>query len=220
MLADGPAEVVLRDCTMAAAEPAVWFDNPRGAAVPAELRLQHVSLLAGDGPVFRFDGTAPRVWIDDSVVAPARDVGATLVATDRPDLLDWRGRANLYAGIGTFLQPADDPRVDREPVHDWASWESGRAGARETGSTFARGRVWDEPDVSQALAQETQNPTRAFRLAPSHPGDPDLGVRQGPGMFGRPRRAAGSSSRPSRGATRGPPRNRRTAAVRARGAAG
>jgi eukaryotic-like serine/threonine-protein kinase len=208
VLADGPAEVVLRDCTMAAAEPAVWFDNPRGGAVPAALRLQHDSLLAGDGPVFRFDGTAPRVWVDDSVIAPPRDLGATLVATDRPDLLDWRGRANLYAGIGTFLQPSDDARGGREPVHDWASWESGRAGARETGSSFARGRVWDEPDVLQALAQETQYPTRAFRLAPAHPGDPDLGVRQGPGMFGapaaagriatsEPRRDARPSSEPS-----------------------
>ena len=62
VLADGPVDVLLRDCTLASADPAFWFDNGAGAGpVVADLWLHHVSILAGEGPVFRFEGTAPRV---------------------------------------------------------------------------------------------------------------------------------------------------------------
>src|SRR5262249_34604156 len=66
VLAQGPADIVLRDCTMGPAQPSVWFDNGHSASpVPCELRLLHSSILAGAGPVFRCDGSLVRAWIDD-----------------------------------------------------------------------------------------------------------------------------------------------------------
>ena len=59
---------------LAETSPAVWVDNARApASVPAEIRLRHVSVLAGNGPVFRFEGTEPRVSIEDSVVSPGEE---------------------------------------------------------------------------------------------------------------------------------------------------
>src|SRR5262249_6726722 len=58
ILAEGSADLVLRDCTFGMAEPAVWLDNAGAASdVPVALHLVHVSILAGTGPVFRFDRT-------------------------------------------------------------------------------------------------------------------------------------------------------------------
>jgi serine/threonine-protein kinase len=180
VLASGPVDVQLRDCTFGVAEPAVWCDNGKATiAVPAELRLQHDSLLAGEGPVFRFDGTAPRVRVEDSIVAPPRDAETTLVATDAQETLDWRGRGNLYARIGVFLQ-ATDPHPGTEPIRDFAHWAATPSEIRETGSGVTTARVWEEADPVQALAQEGLNPTRVFRLAATSPGAADLGARQGP----------------------------------------
>ncbi len=58
ILAEGPVDVVLRDCTMGPGQPSVWFDNARSSVpVLGELRLLHSSVMAGSAPVFRFDGT-------------------------------------------------------------------------------------------------------------------------------------------------------------------
>ena len=74
VLADGPVDVLLRDCTLAADGPAFWFDHGAAAGpVVADLSLHHVSILAGEGPVFRFEGTAPRVVVEDSAIAPPHD---------------------------------------------------------------------------------------------------------------------------------------------------
>ena len=77
--------------------------------MPAELRLSHSSFMAGTDPVFRFDGSQVRVWIDDCVVAPAGRSLATLVMIDNARDLIWRGRSNLYARIGC-LRGLFDPR--------------------------------------------------------------------------------------------------------------
>lgn len=181
ILAQGPADLVLRDCTLAGGgEPSVWLENANGASsFPAELHLRHVSLFAGEGPVFRFDGTAPRVWIDDSVISPTRDSEGTLVASDDPDGLEWRGRTNLYARIGTYLKPLG-ARAGREPIRSWSSWSDSLVAVRETGSAMTRGRIWEESDPLQILVQQDDNPTRAFRLAATRPGAADVGTRQGP----------------------------------------
>ena len=72
ILASGPVDLALRDCTMGPGQPSIWFDNPRSnSPVPAELRLSHSSIMAGTDPVFRFDGSQVRVWVDDCVIAPA-----------------------------------------------------------------------------------------------------------------------------------------------------
>ena len=182
VLAQGPVEIQLRDCTLGGARPVVWLDNgktPPGTS--AELRLRHVSLMAGDGPVFRFEGPAPRVWVDDSVIAPAQGSEATLIAVDDPDGLDWRGRGNLYGRIGIYLQSAAERPV-HDPVRKFADWAETASLTRETGSTATQEQVWSETSPEQALAQESLNPSRVFRLAATPPDNPDVGarLRQGP----------------------------------------
>jgi serine/threonine-protein kinase len=199
VLAQGPADVVLRDCTMGGAEPAVWLDNGKArGTVPADLVLRHNSLLAGDGPLFRFDGTAARVRIDDSVIAPARDGTVTLVATDDPDRLDWRGRQNLYGKVRTFLQPTGT-QSSGKAIDSWAQWEEERDSLRESGSALAASRVWQDADPTQALTRDEPNPTRAFQLAASIPGRVDVGAREGPfGVLTPPVKVAANVSAPRR----------------------
>ena len=49
VLAHGPVDLQVRDCTLGGAEPAVWFENGKAATgVAPELRLRHDSLIAGD----------------------------------------------------------------------------------------------------------------------------------------------------------------------------
>ena len=74
-----------------------------GRLVAAELRLIHTSILAGDGPVFRFEGSLVRAWLDDTVIAPAGRSPATLVMIDEPRNLIWHGRSNVFSQIGTYL---------------------------------------------------------------------------------------------------------------------
>ena len=75
ILATGPADLALRDCTMGPGQPSIWFDNPRSSSpVPAELRVSHSSIMAGTDPVFRFDGSQVRVWLDDCVDRAGRPV--------------------------------------------------------------------------------------------------------------------------------------------------
>jgi len=175
---DGPADVRLVDCTFAGSDPAVWLDNARAPApVPAELRLKHVSVAAGAGAVFRFEGTDARVWVDDSVVAPAGSREVTLVSTDRPDALVWRGRGNLYAHVDTYLAPLAG-QTSRESIRDVSLWRQDEV--RESGTEVASGVVWEQPDLMKMLALEIQNPTRAFRLATIHPGLREVGARRGP----------------------------------------
>jgi serine/threonine protein kinase len=178
ILATGPVDLAARDCTMAATEPAFWFENSKAAsAVPIELRLRHDSILAGEGPVFVFEGTAPRVWVEDTVIGPARDARATLVAIDDPGLLDWRGRGNVLARVGTFLQPTGS-RPGRGPVRDALQWAEGLANVRETGSNTTDERIWAEVDPGET--REHENPSRAFRLVPSNARLTAVGARQSP----------------------------------------
>ncbi len=184
VLAQGPVEIQMRDCTLGWAQPAVWLDNgktPQG--VPPELRLRHVSLIAGEGPVFRFEGAAPRVWVDDSAIAPAQGGEAVLIAVDDPDGLEWRGRGNLYGRIGIYLQPTG-ARLGRDPIRKFADWAETASLFRETGSTATQEPVWSESDPEQALAQEGLNPGQVFRLAATPPGTPDVGARLRQGPFG------------------------------------
>jgi serine/threonine-protein kinase len=196
VLARGPVEVQLRDCTLGGLRPAVWVKGgkpvPGAGAGPApEIRLRHLSLLAAPGPVFRFEGLAPRVWIDDSVIAPGRDRDrdrdhdheVTLIAADDPDALDWRGRGNLYGRIGSYLQPGI-PRPPRETIRTFADWAETPLIVRETGSAATQEDVWSEPDPEQALVQESLNPSRVFRLAVTDPAFADVGARSRQGPFG------------------------------------
>jgi serine/threonine-protein kinase len=184
VLADGPVGLSLSDCTIAAlSEPALWCDNHQSPfAVPVDLQLDHVSILAGPGPIFMFERTTPRVRVDDSVVASARRASpeVELVATDDPTALDWVGQHNLYGNIGTFLDPTN-PRYRRDAIRNFTAWVDADSDKRERNSVTTDQHAWSETNPSQALTPETLNPTTVFRLAarPSPTGS-SPGARQGP----------------------------------------
>ncbi len=180
ILAEGPIDVVLRDCTMGPGQPSVWFDNARSKVpIVGELRLLHSSVMIGSAPVFRFDGTLARVWIDDSVVAPAGRAPATLVMVDNSRNLTWRGRSNLYSGIGVYLAySGQDDRM--EPITDFARWSESPTELREAGSVLKAPAVWDAADPAQALLAETDNPTRIFLLNSTITSRSDIGAQKGP----------------------------------------
>ncbi|MDR3639642.1 MAG: protein kinase [Isosphaeraceae bacterium] len=180
LVAKGAVDVQFRDCTIAASGTAFWFENPLGTAgTPVELRLKHDSIVAGNEPVFRFEGSDPRIWVDDTVIAPGRDAELSLVSADEPARLSWSGRANLFGRVGTFLQSSDS-HARFDPVRDAARWSESLAGVRETGSSFTSEPVWDEADPAQSLTQDAANPSRAFRIAQSRADRSDAGARQGP----------------------------------------
>jgi serine/threonine-protein kinase len=180
ILAEGSVDLGLRDCTMGPGQPSIWIDNRRSnAPVAAELRLSHTSVLAGSEPVFRFDGSQVRVWIDDSVIAPGGKAAANLVLIDNPRDLTWRGRSNLYGKIGVFLSfSAADERL--EPIIEFPRWKETATEVRETGSVVATTPIWDAPDPALAQSMETDNPTRVFLLSPSTASKSDVGARRGP----------------------------------------
>jgi len=202
VLAAGPADIALRDCTSAGADPLVWLDNGRSPSiVPAQLRLQHVSVLAGETPIFRFERTATRVRVDDSIFTSARLGEATLVSADSPADLDWQGRANLYSRIGIFLQAAGSTSA-RETIRDWSRWEDPLSLAREQESQKTQAQVWDESDPAQAAKREASTPNKAFGLVETVPGLPDVGVR----LESKKTLAMANPGTPSRGSDSEPPR--------------
>ncbi|MGO9919282.1 MAG: protein kinase domain-containing protein [Isosphaeraceae bacterium] len=180
ILAQGAAEVVFRDCTLGPGEPSVWFDNTRSSVpVPAELRLIHTSILAGSEPVFRFDGSQARVWVDESTIASAGRTTATLVTVDNPRNLSWRGRYNLYSQIGLYLtSPGAEGRTEK--IDQFARWCETANELRETGSQVWPDSVWESPDPLQSLLVQRDNPTRVFLLAPTITAQTDVGARLGP----------------------------------------
>jgi len=183
VLAVGPVELALRDCTIGPGQPAIWFDNPRSTSpVPGELRLSHSSLMAGTGPVFRFDGSQVRAWLDDCVVASAGRSPATLVMVDNSRDLIWRGRSNVYAGIAIFQ--AFSGRGERqESIVDFSRWMESPTDHQELGSRLVATSVWDVADPLQALATETDNPTRVFLVKRALAQGAGSGARQGPFGF-------------------------------------
>ncbi len=180
VMAEGTVDIVLRDCTMGPAQPSIWFDNARSAvSVPADLRLIHSSILAGDGPVFRFEGGPVRAWVERLRVRAAGRSPTTLVMIDELRNLLWRGRGNLFSQIGNYavFLGKDQPR---SPIANFASWEQGATEPREVGSRLSVSSVWDIADPLKALAQVSENPTRAFLLNPRIAATSDFGARQGP----------------------------------------
>jgi eukaryotic-like serine/threonine-protein kinase len=180
ILAVGPVDLALRDCTMGPGQPSIWFDNPRSSSpVPADLRLSHSSIMTGSDPVFRFDGSQVRVWVDDCVVAPAGRSTATLVSIDNPRDVVWHGRSNLYSRIGVFqTSSARDER--QEPIVDFSRWIATPTDHRESGSRMVTTSIWDAADPSAALAAETDNPTRVFLLNQAVVQGSDAGAHHGP----------------------------------------
>ena len=177
VVARGPGSVDVVDSTFGPGpEPAVWLDNGGTPAVVASrLTLRHTSIMAGEGPAFRFTRTAAIVRVEDSVVAPARGDLATLVATDEPDRLDWLGRKNLYAGVDTYLRTPRD-LATRPPTRRLAEWVDDPAGPREADSTERAGPVWADPSPVAA----GRDPSGAFALVAAADAAVGVGARRGP----------------------------------------
>jgi len=182
--ARGPVKVSILDTTFGAADPAIAGadgDTPLSVlGTPAQFLLRHVSILAGEGPAFRFEGAAPVVRLDECVVAPAGLGEVTLIAADEPDRLDWRGVKNLYGRVGTYLQPAMDRPGGRLPIWDYPTWADDATGPRESGSMPTDAHVWAAADPLPALDRAGQSPARALRLAAIDRPDRHSGARRGP----------------------------------------
>ena len=103
---EGPIELIAVDCTFVAAQTAFRIENRWGAA-PASLRLAHVSIAAGESPVFRIRDAVAAIRLDDSAVAPLGARAADLIDIDTARTLDWLGRSNIYARIHNYLQVSD-----------------------------------------------------------------------------------------------------------------
>jgi eukaryotic-like serine/threonine-protein kinase len=181
--ASGPVEVNIRDCTFGPAladQAMIWAENPESNAGAAEFRLGHVSVLAGAGPVFRFSGIAPRVWVRESAFAPPTldSPSPILVALDSPDRLEWRGTDNLYGKFGSYTQPLRGPSL-RGSIRTYDTWADD-ASFHEAGSFSTERHPWEEPNPLEALAHGIPRASRAFRLALSPQAPPRVGARQGP----------------------------------------
>ena len=180
IVAEGPADILLRDCTMGPGSPSIWIDNSKSTGpVPAEVHLRHSSLMAGAGPVFEVEGTLARILVDDCVIAPAGNSLPTLVAIDSPRNLTWRGRSNLYGRMRTYLEPMQKGDSG-ETIDDFGRWKDTPSEVREVDSVLAGNSVWKSPQPQQDLLIEQDNPTQHFQLATSFLKAATFGARQGP----------------------------------------
>jgi len=181
VIATGPVEIGIRDCTFGPAPAdlaSLWTDNPEAGLVAVEIRLSHVSVLAGAGPVFRFGGTAARVRVADSAFAPPTVASpiTTLVAIDAADRLDWRGVDNLYGRVGAYLRPGGL----RPPTRTFEAWADDLLSFREAGSVSTEAPPWEARDPLGALASGGPESTRAFRLVLARTSPSRVGARLGP----------------------------------------
>jgi serine/threonine-protein kinase len=179
IVAEGPADLLVRDCTMGPGSPSIWIDNSQAVVpVPAEVRVWNSSLIGGSGPVFEIEGTLARFLVNDTVIAPSGNSQATLVVIDNPRFLAWHGRANLYSRIRAFLEPNNDVE-GAEAIDDFDHWKSGSPEIREVDSVLESTSVWNSPQPLQELVIERDNPTLAFQLAQKY-SQMICGARQGP----------------------------------------
>ena len=170
-----------RDCTLGPAVPSIWFDNtPAERSTAGELRLIHTSILAGPGPVFRFDGGPVRARVDDCVIAAAGREPAALVQVEDPRNLGCAAARTSTVRSAPFLRrrPAR-PSRHRPRITRRGSSTSPR-NRDELGSQASELPVWDAADPLLALTQERVNPTRVFLLGPKVAATSDIGARQGP----------------------------------------
>ncbi|MGO8898615.1 MAG: protein kinase domain-containing protein [Isosphaeraceae bacterium] len=178
--AEGPADILLRDCTMGPGSPLIWIDNSKSSGpAPAEVHLRHSSLMAGAGPVFEVEGALARILVDDCVIAPAGNSLPTLVAIDSPRNLTWRGRSNLYGRMRTYLEPMQKGE-GAETIDDFGRWKDTPIEVREVDTVLATTSVWKSPQPLRDLLIEQDNPTEAFQLATAFLKSSIFGARQGP----------------------------------------
>jgi serine/threonine-protein kinase len=166
-------DVQARDCTFAPSASA--FEVAAGA----RLSLRHVSVAAGTGPVFQVTGAPVLLRVENSVIAPAlgRSTLLTLVATTQAESVDWIGRDNLFARVGTFLRlPASGESTP--PIRQFEAWADAPGTIAEVGSRAIDSTPWSAPDASsgEPLASRSQS----FHVEPSQARPPGVGSRRGP----------------------------------------
>ena len=158
IVAEGPADILLRDCTMGPGSPSIWIDNSKSSSpVPAEIHLRHSSLMAGAGPVFEVEGALARILVDDCVIAPAGNSLPTLVAIDSPRNLTWRGRSNLYGRMRTYLEPMQKGE-GAETIDDFGHWKDTPSEVREVDTVLADTSVWKLARTSARPHHRTGQP--------------------------------------------------------------
>lgn len=173
---DGPIDLNLLDCTIAATESAFRIENASAlSSAVSTINLVHVSILIGESPVFDFRDANATVRIDDSVIAARGDASGTLIAIDDPAALDWFGRGNLYGRVRSFLQPT---RSGAAAIDRFENWRVAARELRESGSIAVDDLVWRAPNPRAALSQE--NPTRSFQIAATDRPAIDTGARSSP----------------------------------------
>ncbi len=180
IVAEGPADILLRDCTMGPGSPSIWIDDSKAAGpVPVDIHVWHSSLMAGAGPVFEVEGALARILVEDCVIAPAGNALATLVAIDSPRNLTWRGRTNLYGRMHTYLEPMQKGEA-AETIDDFGHWRNTPSEVREVDTALANTSVWRSPQPLQDLLIEQDDPTQHFQVAAEFLKSSFFGARQGP----------------------------------------
>ena len=93
--------------------------------------------------------------------------------------MTWRGRSNLYAKIGAYLE-STRKGDGRETITDFEHWQETATEVREKGSVVAATPVWKAAQPLQRLIIDQEDPTRAFALASAYLKSSSYGARQGP----------------------------------------
>ena len=95
------------------------------------------------------------------MIAPAGRTPATLAMVDSSRNLTWRGRSNLYSGIGVYLAYAGrDDRV--EPITAFGGWSETPTELRETGTIVQTPPVWDAVAPRKLCSPRQTTPRESF----------------------------------------------------------
>jgi serine/threonine-protein kinase len=180
IVVEGPADLLLRDCTLGPGSPTIWIDNSqKDALVPAVVRLRNSSVMATAGPVFEIEGSLARIQVEDCVIAAGGSSLPTLVAVDDPHHLNWRGRGNLYGRMRAYLEST--PKGEgAQFINDFNRWKETATEVRELDWALASTPVWRSTQARRDLIIEQDNPTQAFQLASAFLQSSVVGARRGP----------------------------------------
>jgi len=180
IVAEGPTDLLLRDCTLGPGSPAILIDNSqKDSLAPAVVRLRNSSLMVAAGPVFEIEAALARIQVEDCVIAAGGSALPTLVAVDDAHHLNWRGRGNLYTRMRAYLESTRKGQSS-QIIDDFDRWKETATEVRELDWTLSPTPVWRSTQARQDLIIEQDNPTQAFQLAPGFLKSSIVGARRGP----------------------------------------
>lgn len=179
---EGPADIQITDSTFGPGGAAIRLDAGQTAApVARDVLIRHSSFMAGGSPVFQVQGSPARFQVEQCVLAPGAPGVApkTLLLVDAPGNLTWNGRSNLYGPFDVYQENDGETSRGADSIRDFDRWTE--ATGREVRSLLVSAPIWRSADPAQDLALDLDDPTRAFQLAATLPGDSaQLGARRGP----------------------------------------